>query len=652
MANSTVTPAASTETIYFSAQGNAKANGTWFRLDDPGAAMVETAKHIVADQGWKKSNYLRLARLYEDRPLASLYSQRGSSAMLDEVIAPQRTSWNLCRAACQVAQSRVGRSRGRVMFVSVDGNWSLRRKARLRTRFIDGAFRQADVYAESQLVFSDAVVFGIGILYVYTDGKGKLRSERVLPNEIIVDTGAGLHRRPRTIYRQKMMLKVEAISRYAGKPSDPEYAKRVKCIEAAQCQSLTGMDRGARTDLCDIFMGWHLPDENDEGGRYVVAVDGCTLADEEWNRPRLPFSVFRWEHSISGWTGLGIVEQLRGRQLKIRRLLHNIDVSTYHVATPKILAHSSSKINAKQINNDLRGTVVYWSGAQPPQWITPQAVSPEVYQQLQSEWMGGFEEIGLPPGGTGAPPTNLKSGEAIRNWGEAIDSRLAMPAQRWDQYYVNTAELLLDEARERQDVMVEAKVGRTYQRINWQDVAEGDDDLVLQAWPSNLLPASPSGKYDRLSELTEAGWISKDQAVSLLDLPDMESFLSLETSSFELISKHIELMLDEGKHQQPDEYQNLSLSIKLVQAAVLKASADGCPSDILDIARTYIDQCRELLQQNQPVPSAAPPGAAPPGADPSMGALPPDPNAMPPDLTGGAPVMPPEAMPPTGMPAA
>jgi hypothetical protein len=589
------------------------ADPEWFYADDPGPGMVAMGQAIAQAQGWRRSQNLRLARLYQDRDVSSVYANAGSAAaMITEIMGPQRASWNLVRAACDVAHSRVGKNRGRVMFVSVDGNWSMRRKARLRTRFIDGAFRMANVYEEMSRVFLDGAVFGIGLLYVYSED-GKLKSERVLPDEVVVDPGEGIHANPRTIYRRKPMPRSQAL-RLAGDDPKKQAAVRGAPVSFASI----GIERVfANGDLVDVWTAWRLPSSpKAKDGRYVVAVEGCTIDEGPWNRPRHPIVAFRWGDALAGWYGLGIAEQLVGHQLAIRKIQWQIASAIYHGATFKILAHTTSKVNPKQFNNDPRGTVITYSGEKPPpQFIAPSVVQPELFSERDREWQHGFDQVGLPPTGSGTIPPNLKSGEAIRAYTESVDSRLAVPSQRWDASYVNVAEVLLDETREIGSLAVESKVRRSYKRINWKDVADGDDDMVLQPWPSSILPATPSGRYDRLQELEQAGWISKEQAMAVLDVPDLESVIGLETSTYELIGMHLENMLDEGTAEQPEPYQGLDLSLRIMQSAVIKAKVDGCPDDRLQLVRDYIDAIRDLQKQAASEnASSAPPPQAQPGA--------------------------------------
>lgn len=638
MAEFAVSRAKTEPAIYFSTRAESRADPYWFdpANEDPGPGMVALGKEVERGQSWRKQHSLRLGRLYQDRRVSNVYSSAGGpGGQLDDTATPMRVSWNIVRAACDVAQARVGRNRSRVMFVSVDGDWSLRRKARLRTRFVDGAFRQARFYEEWRKVFTDATVYGIGLLYIDADEKGKLFCERVIPDEVLVDPNEGVNAKPSTLYRRKRMHKRTAIKLLAGDEKDPEYARKVAAIMGASPSqtSLGGERSPLRAEMIDVWFAWRLPVAG-EPGRHVIAVEGCTLYDEEWTRPRFPIVAFRWGDALAGWYGLGVAEQLEGTQLEIRKTLYSIQQGHYHGSVFKWLCDVRNKITAQQFTNDPRGTILYWSGgaegAGPPQPITPSGVAPDLPQWLLQLWQNGFDQVGLPPAGSGAVPTNIKSGEGIRAYTEAVDIRISVPAQRCDQFAVDCAEVFLDVVREQKAVVVEAKVGRTYQRINWKDVAEGDDDFVLQAWPASLLPATPSGRYDRLNEMVQAGWISKEQALAILDVPDLEGIVSLETSSFEVLSRALENMLDEGKAERPEPYQNLQLSLRIAQDAYLKARADGCPEAHLAQVREYIDAIRDLTktataeQAQQPPPGAsAPGGGAVPAPQPQPAAAPP-----------------------------
>jgi len=67
-----------------------------------------------------------------------------------------------------------------------------------------------------------------------------------------------------------------------------------------------------------------------------------------------------------------------------------------------------------------------------------------------------------------------------------------------------------------------------------------DDQYVISKHPVSLLPSTPTGKLQTVSDLINLGMIDKTEAMSLLDAPDLERFYDVEFSAKDLAEKLIE----------------------------------------------------------------------------------------------------------------
>jgi hypothetical protein len=56
--------------------------------------------------------------------------------------------------------------------------------------------------------------------------------------------------------------------------------------------------------------------------------------------------------------------------------------------------------------------------------------------------------------------------------------------------------------------------------IDWKDAQLEDDEFVIEMFPESSLPSSPRGRLQTISELSQAGYISKERSLELLDFPD------------------------------------------------------------------------------------------------------------------------------------
>src|SRR5690606_23374763 len=101
------------------------------------------------------------------------------------------------------------------------------------------------------------------------------------------------------------------------------------------------------------------------------------------------------------------------------------------------------------------------------------------------------------------------------------------------------------------------------------------ESYVTRVFPTSILPTTPAGKLQTVQELTQAGFIEKEQAVDLLDFPDLEAYMGLKNAPIDCVKRIIEQFLDEGEYQTPEPYMNIPLSKSMVQMAYIRAKNDG-----------------------------------------------------------------------------
>ena len=141
----------------------------------------------------------------------------------------------------------------------------------------------------------------------------------------------------------------------------------------------------------------------------------------------------------------------------------------------------------------------------------------------------------------------------------------------------------------------------------------------MKIYPSSALPTTPAGKLEKVIELYQAGFLGKEEAFSLLDFPDLEAASSRVGADYNDIMMIIEKMLDEGKYQTPEPYQNLELGVKEVQRAYLKARMNSAPKDRLELLRRWISQAQNMMGLAKPPPMPDMGGGLPMGGAPMPG---------------------------------
>ena len=116
---------------------------------------------------------------------------------------------------------------------------------------------------------------------------------------------------------------------------------------------------------------------------------------------------------------------------------------------------------------------------------------------------------------------------------------------------------------------------------------------------------TPSARLADIQDLMAGGFISKEDALKLLDFPDLEATTNMLNSDANNLDKIIETMMDKGKYFPPEPYQNLENAIRKVQQAYLMYRVQGATENRLELLRQYMEDCQNLImkaKQRSPSP--------------------------------------------------
>lgn len=634
-------------------------NQRWWLEDDPAQHLIAVAKQIETDQSSRRNLDLVHARLYENQDLDSLYSTGMARGLLDAVSIKlgSRVTFNVIQSCIDTAQAKIAKNKPRVVFLTTDGDWAIQRRAKKLTQYADGLFYASKIYEQAKRVFTDAGVFGTGVCKIYVDGSA-VKAERVLPGEIFADDTESVYATPRSIYQRKFVYRDVLLEKFGGKNEE----RRTKIMQALGAAPTLNDRR--QSEMVAVYEAWHLPSGKKSGdGRHVIAIDGCLLFDEEWKKDYFPFIFFRWTERLIGLWGRGICEQLHGIQSEINYLLKRIKDAQHLCSVPRVLVEKGSKIEKAKITNEV-GAFIEYTGAKPDFWVQ-NSVPAELYQHLERLYQKAFEVTGISMlSATSRKPEGLDAGVALREYHDIESERFVVIGQRYEELFIDAARIMIDLSRDlyerNEGLRVLAPGTKVIEQIPWKEVDLDEDQYVMRAFPTSILPSTPAGRLQKVQELYQAGLFGDDEreakaiARSLLDFPDIESAMSLQNAAIDDIKRIIENITDKGKYETPEPYMNLPLAIRLAQSAYLKGRSDGLPEKRLAFLRQLIDECQYLIKppaEEKPEVVAAQ-LAQPAGAvDPAAAGLPPDAAAPPPDVAAavagaGAPLPAPVAMAP------
>ena len=552
-------------------------------------------KKLEERQGYRADAYLVFARLYGNSELSGLTAY--NYARVDSYAGvTNRVTLNVVQSMVDTVVSKITKSKPKATFLTSGGDFSLQSKAKKLTKFVEGIFSDVDFYEKAAIAFTDACIFGTGAIKIY-ESDGEIQAERVFINEIKIDDNESFYAKPRQLHQEKYLPKSVVKGMFPG------YDVMIDQASDSYDQYLTAPYSDASEDLIKVIESWHLPSsKNSKDGKHSICINNTTLFEEKYEKDYFPFVFFRWGLKPVGFFGQGLADQLQGIQLEINKLLRTIQVSMHLVSVPKLLVEASSKIVSAHLNNKIGGVIKY--AGTPPQYASLGGIPPELFSHLDRLYQRAYEITGISQlAAQSLKPAGLDSGKALREFNDLETERFMSVAKRYEKTFMDAAEIMIDMAKDIYETKgsfnVKAKDGKFVETIPWEDVNMEADKYMLQVYPTSALSQTPSARLQDVQDLLAAGFIGKEDALKLLDFPDLEASLNLLNADSTNLERIIETMMDKGEYFPPEPYQNLENAIRKVQQAYLMYRNQGADEDRLELLRQYMEDCQNLLIKAQ-----------------------------------------------------
>ena len=597
----------------------------WQAKEDPHSSISKFIELLRDEQDYFYTEAMTHSGLYNGQPINSRYAYSGSNYAL---MRQPRLTFNIIHSICQAATAKIAKHKPAISFLTEGGDFSKKRKAKSFGKLVRGQFDSLKVYPVAQKAFLDCCITGTGIIKVFTE-YDKIKIERVPIHEITIDIGESeFGASPRQMFQTKR------VSRHVLSEMFPE--KR-ESIMSEVLDSQEGEHRTGDMILC--HEAWHLPSgPGATDGKHVICTEGTTLLEEEWEKDHFPFVFIRWTEDPTSFWGNGLAKEVKGIQVEINKLLARIQ-EQMHLATPKVFIEDTSRIVNSHLNNRVWGAIRY--RGTPPTFFVPKAVPGEMFAHLDRLVSRAYEMTGISQlSAQSKKPVGLESGRALREFSDIESERFMVVGQAYEQLFIDIATHIIDKIRDIHE-SGESFISKSFDKdglenISWSDVNLEEEQYAMMIKPIGSLPQTPAAKLSSVTEMTQNGLFTKEEAHQLLDFPDLEQANKLKTAHIEIIDMMIEKMVDKGEYISPEPYMNLEYGIIRVQQAYNLSMIENVPEDRLELLRRWISQASSLIEASQP--PAPPAMAAPPMAPPMPpGAPAPGAPAMPPGLPPGPP---------------
>ena len=602
---------------------------------------------IRQSQSVRHTSNIRFYNLYANQSLNNLSAARYNTTnnMGSYFGESSRLTYNVVKSCVDSARSRIGKERPRPYFLTERGNWNLQRRAQKLNGYVLGLFDQMgegglvnqSLYSIGSECFLDACISGTGTAKMFIKD-GKVVAERFISDELIIDQFEGIYRTPRSAHQ------VKYVDREVLKDTYPEakYAFAIESATAAQ----TG-NQSETQDMIPVVESWHLPSgKNAKDGLRVVTIQTGTLKTAPWTKDYFPFLVQRWSLRPVGYYGIGLAEELQGIQREINYTLSNIQLGLRRVAVPKTWMHISDHNPKKKMTNQLAEIGYYKE--QPPTTMTATAFNPETYNHVDRLFNKAYEITGISQlSAMSQKPSGLDSGTALRNYQQIESERFSTVQRMYEDFFVPQATYMaldfLDELLEQGiDTTVVMKDGLTQQPVKYSEVRIDRADFTIKAYPTSLLPTEPSGKFAAVQEGVEAGFWGRDEALDLLDYPDVNKLVSVTLAVRRAATAYVEKLIDDGKYLPIEPYADMDRIRDLCQAYYLEGRSEGMPEDRLKLLRRVMQEIQIKTEEIQAAAQedalaaqaemAEQQAVMDPAMEPAQQAIPPGPPPPPPQV--------------------
>lgn len=541
-------------------------------------------------------------------------------------------TYNAMQIGFDTLVSKLTQADATVKFMTDDGNWEVRKKAEQLEKLVQGEFYRLKLYELKQEIELDMLLHGRGYLKFFIDhANHSPRVERVHPLDIYFDELEARDCPPQTMYQTRIVSKSSLRAAY------PELTEEIN-LSTLSSDWLTYSTRALNpTDMVEVLECWRLPTEDGANdGRHGMFINTAQLEYGDWTRMDFPFATMTWTNRRRGPYPIGAAEQTIFLQRNLDRLIQREHECIYMLATPYIIKDLNDEIPPSHFNTDM-GNIIQGdlAGGRPmPQVVVSKVVPDDIrvaIAQLKRDIADILGITGLES--MGEKPQGVDSAVALQEYTEQSSLRHVKTIKENERFVIRCADKLLETIRDIKNEYGEyAAFGqgrKTIEQIKFTDADLPPNAYMAQMAPANLLPSTPGGKMQRITQLADTGLLNPKQFARLMQSPDIDAAMSDITSTEQDIEWTIyEMCKLNGEYLPPDEHQDLQTGIAQVNDAYLQQRRQKAPGVILERLDRWVSEALVKVQEQQQAQMAA---MQPPPAP--MGAAPLSPQGQP----GGSP---------------
>lgn len=606
-------------------------NGNWWALESErkrGAALWETVQILNVAHSARHMNDALLIGLYENRPPYWLGKRVDPLLSMSIESAGRRVPLNLVKSVIDTAMAMLGKNTAELRAFTSGGSWRDQRKAKQITKYNKGAFYLNGFHRQQQRSFIDGCLTGgRGAVKFWPDFQdGIVRCQRTHPRQILWNEMEGDE--PRNLFQWRPVARETLLRRFPQKAET--IAKAKPSVNPVNPAYRRATELYSHADLVDVAEGWHLGHRNEEdSGRHVLQVDSGCLVDEPWAFDMFPFATFCWDDADEGWGGRPLADTLAGFQTEISR-----HIRIYRKALERAAAMAGPWLEQTaepetegEFNQGEPWTPHKYRGKEPI-FAAPPALDSGFLEYILFQYDKAFAEAGFSMlQAQGEKPAGVDAAVALREYNDITATRQVPKGQRYERQTEDGGKIQmfcskrLFSGAKSKSIKVRAPGTRFLEEVDFKDIADVDESAyILQQSATSSLPTHFVGKLNAVVDMVRGGLFPKKQieaglGLRLLQMPDLEKEIDIETSARELTGYQVDEALYEGHYVAPEPYQSPEMLLEVAQNSYLLAKTmTGVPRRNKRLLERLMSEAQALIKKRQlaaPAPAANPAG---PGA--------------------------------------
>lgn len=574
----------------------------WFegKKGEAATSIFETVDAIQDEQAGMRERYVASSSLYLDRDITGFKPGEFSHVGYDAFLNDEMT-FNVVRSVVDTLVSKLTVEKPSFKYLTSNGTEILQSNARKFEKILIGEVEQNRLHAKSRRALKNMAICGNASMRIWMHESGKVCVRPVHPAHVTIDSNAAIDGEPMSRFEDCYVSRHSLIAAFPDKKD---------IIKSATTEEITGTSNSSQfRSLVKVREAWRKT-EGKLQGRYVIAIDSGTLLDEDYDDDFFPYADMVYIDGFLGWHGIGLVENIAGIQRELNGVLDKVKGQHEIFGNAFLYKPRDANINDVDINNNARYKII--EGTQPPTIILPAPFSQQDIQYIQMLRQAAFDFAGI--GEFSATSSNpafprLESAKALRFEQDRVTERFSETANSYNEMMKRAGQLImLYKGRQKGKWQETGQARKLLESVDWS-LLDGDGSKYhLTVSTISALPRHPSGRIAEVTEMAKSGLITREQALQLFDLPDLEKFNRLTNASIEDLETTFEYMLTEGEYVPPLPFQDLSTGLKLGTSYWLRSRMDGVDEEKLDLVARWLQEASDMLS---PPPEEPPPGAAP-----------------------------------------